>query len=69
MGNPQAVRVWTGNTALYGSKPIQKPHPCCPGGVYTRTGHKPTVSWPGFTYSEASFSPTQIFGSNEVLDF
>jgi len=31
-GNPPAVRVWTGNTVRFGSRPVQKPDPELLGG-------------------------------------
>ena len=47
-GNLPEVRVLTGSSVRFVSRPGQKPDPLCLGGVVTRTGHKPAVLWPGW---------------------
>jgi hypothetical protein len=47
-GNPPAVRVLTGGSVRFGSRPGQKPDPLCLGGFVTRTGHRTAGIWPGW---------------------
>jgi len=63
-GNPPAVRVLTGGSVRFGSKPGQKPDPLCLGGFVTRTGHKPAVFWPGCTWTAVPFCGSSNFRSN-----
>ena len=42
-GNPPADRILDAVSVLFGSRPAQKPNSHCPGGVVTRTRHKPVV--------------------------
>jgi len=66
-GNQPAVWVWTGKTIRFGSSPVQQSELLCVSWFDTLTGHKPTVVWPGLSYSRASFSRTQNFASNYVF--
>jgi hypothetical protein len=38
-GNPQAVQVWTGNTVLFGPRPVETLDPLLLGGVVTLSCH------------------------------
>jgi len=56
LGNPPAVRVWTGYTVRFCPKTVQQPDLLSLGGVGTQTGLKPAEFWPRLSDSRVSFS-------------
>jgi len=47
-GNPPAVRMLSGGSVRFGSRPSQKPNPPCLGAFVTRPRHRTVGIWPGW---------------------